>query len=274
MRILYLNILASLFILGPFLGNSQYYYVPEDGILLGIDNKDDLKFSVAAAASNFGDGWNQNYNFQVGHSPKEHFAVVGNFFKFWENPREGDNTPQSFTTHFGSIAAGAYIYKKKKNKKTQKDTEAASKLNPGVLIDFYMGYGLGNSAREYEEGGHSRFHFQKYFIQSGLHLQEKRIRFSALIRYSLLDFNKGKVIGKFDNADRPTIESLETKNPNHQLEFAFRFGTNLGKKTFLFYSNSTVLSNSFIAKNGSNHVGLLFDIEKFSKSSTKQKRRK
>lgn len=262
-------------LLSSFTAAGQYMYVPEDGIMLALDEKEDLKFSVAANAFQFKReiDWSVNYNLQAGYSPKDHFAIVGNFFKFWQSPIESDEQPESFSTHFTSIAAGSYLYKKKENRNNE-TTDAPSNSFRGTLLDFYMGYGLGNSRRQYEAGGHSKFYFHKFFMQAGMHLHEKRMGFSAIFRYSILDFDKGAVFGKFDGSDRDVLEYLEDNNPHHLLELSFRFSVKVAKNIRFYYSNATVLSALFLAKGSSSHFGLLIDIDKISKKTGKGKKRK
>ncbi len=190
---------------------SHYYYAPDEGNLIALKEKDDLKFSAALP-----DGEGPNYSLQLGYSPIKRVGLQGSYYRY---AQEGNYSRSFGEGSIGSIAIGAYhTYFL-----DHRDSIRKNAMRSSIMFDLYAGYGKGNVDNYYAPGLSSHFDFNKKYIQLGIHWQNDLLGFDLVSKLGILDFEQGSVIGELDLEDFQDIENLQLYDTYFIRETSFRF---------------------------------------------------
>ena len=246
---------------------THYYYAPEDGNLLALNEKGDLKASAAIGGTP-SDTRNSMFSFQAGYSPLKNFAIQASYSdlnNFYERKRIG-------SIYMVSGAVGMYYFEdfKRLNESTPDHLS-----RQGILFDVYVGYGVGEVYNSYFGGGRSNFYFNKTYVQGGIHWQGKLIGISFATRFVSVDFDRGILSGNIDTPQWNAIELIQSNNPFFMVETSSRIhiGT---KKIKFFFSQATVFPQLFDYRIDylfkSFQIGLMADFDAiFEKKPTSKK---
>lgn len=226
---------------------SHDYYVPSDAMLLGLSEKGDIKAS-ANYGSNAGNGLtNRNYSIIAGYSPIKHLGLTANFFHF-----NNQMTTAFGRGQIGEIALGTYISKVKtkkvlkysKNPAPTKDHvhDVAIKEKKRVTtFDIYTGYAYGNVFNRYTEGGLSNLTFERYFVQSAIHVNfNSRWKFSTGLKLLSINYQKGLLQGSINDHEMTLIKQIQHINPIPMWEWMGRM--EVGWPHLRFHGGFTITS--------------------------------
>lgn len=252
---------------------THYYYAPDEGHLMSLNEKGDVKISGGVSETN--DDEDNNFNLQAGYSPINHLGLQASHFSL---KRTGGKSNVIVPRGNGYITSGAigtyYFFENNKIRKVARRKDKKQlipdylKMKKGVLLDLYAGYGKGEVFNTYSNGAYTQFNFQKSYIQGGIHWQGKLIGISYVFKAVKLDYQNGIVLKELEPDDLEAIQSLSAHNPFSFVEHSFRihFGLRQGR----FYLSSTGISKkpdeiglSFI--DSSHHIGLIIEIDEFFK---------
>jgi len=215
----YLLLLLSLITLN--FSCSNYYYMPNDGNLMAVSRPGDIKI---AAASEFENGLSR-HSFQGAYSPINHISLRGNYFKATET--SSSTTAEIRPSGDGTIKEGSigFYYHLKKH-----SDEAIASNKPflnHLLVDAYLGAGVGNVNNFYSTGGQSFLGFRRNFVQLGFHYKLDVLRVGVGIRYVQLNYNKGSLNGDIDPIELNIISDITSNGPYRFIETSFRLSLDL-----------------------------------------------
>lgn len=202
---------------------THQYYAPSDAMLLGIHEKGDIR-GHGGIGTNFGEG-NQKFNCNIaaGYSPFDQVAVMANFFHL--KNQSGTIAGQGFSSE---IAVGLYKILRQSpvpkllgnNGIEPKDAPYyyQEKNYPRKMLvgDIYAGYGYGKVTNHYGgvEAGISTLSFNKYFLQSALHIKYKKLMTTSLgLKFVRLDYQKGLLLGSVSERETDSIRNISRHNP-------------------------------------------------------------
>ena len=237
---------------------NHYYYVPNEGSLLALDEKKDIKASFGLG-SFLGSGG--SLSSQVGYSPIKHLGIQSSFF--WAEASGQKNG--STASGNGYIANGAigsyYFFSLKKSRMVQSQYSETS----GLLVDFYVGFEKGKVSNYYSKAVESHLDFNKLFIQGGLHWQGPTIGFDFAIKAGNLDFKDGILDGAAGDENLSEFQNIEENDPFDFIESSWRF--HIRRKKIKFFFTQTFLSSSKLQyvnfSDRSSHIGVILDINDF-----------
>jgi len=266
----FLTLLNNYLVFGCLVCSSctHYYYAPEEGNLLALNEKGDLRVSASLGVAP-SDSRNTFIAFQAGYSPSKNIAFQFSYSRlnnFYNNEKIGK-------IYIASGAIGFYHFKEfeRLNEETPDNFS-----KQGLLFDAYLGYGIGEVHNYYFGGGRSNFIFSKTYFQGGFHWQGKIIGIDIVGRIVRLDYNKGILSGNIDNSHWFAIDRLSENNPYFLFESSSRL--HFGNKYVKFFFSQTMVFPQFYSSNidylvKSFHIGALVDIDSFfeKKSSSKKK---
>lgn len=226
---------------------SSHYYVPSDAMLLGLDEKGDVKVS-AGYGTNAGRGHhNRNYSILAGYSPLKHLGMTANFFHFNNQNDESFGRGQT-----GEITIGTYIneietkpaFKYSENTELGKDKiydVVMGESKRVTTLDIYAGYGYGSVSNYYTDGGFFKLSFKRYFIQSAVHVKyNKVLSFSTGIKFLRINYQKGLLQGSISAHDLMLIKQIRDINPISIWEWMGRM--EVGWLHFRCHGGFTILS--------------------------------
>jgi len=259
---------------------NHYYYLPNDGQMLMLQEEGDIKTSVGIS--------DKIFVVQAGYSPIKHLAVTGTFFNHNNTNFSNSSfisttaitpTPSSIgdSRRNGFLASGSvgtyYFLNANKPPRTSKLFKDELLRTKGWLFDLHAGYASGKINNEYSSSGNSKFTFQKYFIQPGIHWQAKSLSISYVLKYSHLNFFKGTAFGNILEPDLQDIFLIEDQNPYNLIEPTFRF--QYGTKFLIFYASLTGVSilndKNLTYKFSQSSLGVTIDIDEFLKPKLSKK---
>jgi len=272
MKSFLIRLSSSWLIFGCLLLNSctHYYYAPEEGNLLALNEQGDLKASASVGTAFSDYGTNNSYGFQAGYSPWKGVAIQGSFFHInhiYQNALLGNL----------SIASGAIgtYYSKEFVNANQDAPEKSSKQ--GLLFDAYLGFGMGDAYNNYLSGGKSNFIFNKVYLQGGIHWQAKWVGLSFIARIVRLDYDRAILTGNIINGEWSSINRIIDNNPYTLVETSSRF--HVGNKHFKVYLSQSTVYPQFVDYEvdyliRSLSIGAVLDIDSlFAKKSSKKKKK-
>ena len=267
----FLTLLSNWVIIGCFLCCSctHYYYAPEDGNLLALNEKGDLRASasVGIGLSEYESGI---YSFQAGYSPANKFGIQAQYFRL----KSYANREVLGKIYIASAAAGFYHFIDFENA----NKSASPKHNKqGILFDAYLGGGIGQVHNYYFGGGESNFTFNKTYLQGGFHWQGKYVGISVTGRLVRLDYDKGVLSGNIEDWEWDTIDRITNFNPYTFLETSSRF--HVGSKHLKFFVSHATVFPDFYDSNveflhESFQIGIFADIDSFFDKKSKSKKKK
>ncbi len=225
----YLFYIYCIIIISFFPSCVHYYYAPNQGPLLGLDHKGDIKAEGGWMGTVSSSRTKMRYSATAGYSPVNHLGIQGSFFHQREQSKESLGNLGSGR---GYIAEGAIGYYGSLNKAFGKSDD----LPVQVLFDSYLGYGQGKVFNFYQSGGLSEMSFHKVFLQPAFHINlEERLRISVAPRMTYLHYYEATLINNVTDEDNAHVRGLVRNNPFYIQEFCFRLetGNAWGK---IFYS--------------------------------------
>ena len=241
---------------------SHYYYAPDEGNVMKLANRNDLKISASGNSSN-GSYELKHSNFQIGYSPIKHLGIFASRFNMkgkepTENPERGGNG------YLNNVAIGGYYFFERGSlldRIIKFDEELA--VPSGFLIDAYLGYGKGHVHNFYVENGTSDLDLQKYFLQGGLHWQGKTLGFSYVLKVGRLNYFNGFLEGKLDDENFNSFRNIEMTREFPFRETSLKFFMGI-KQTRVYLNVSTLVStfdNNFLHRTSLGSLGLIIDID-------------
>lgn len=255
-----LNFIAALS-LGFFLllsSCSHYYYAPNEGSVLALNEQHDLKVSYGNGNSSEN---SSSESLMLGYSPLPFLGLQGSYF--------GVNVPVNDEGASGSghilngAIGGYYFFPLEKNYDGKERIPNVIGLDRGFLLDLYFGYAEGSVENYYDITNSSQFNFSKKFIQGGVHFQGRVIGFDCVIKGGNLDYNNGVVNGRLTEEHLEEIQSIQRNDTYDFMEATFRVHFGI-KHARLFFSSTTFdsskLNNVKFIKN-TNHFGIIIEID-------------
>ncbi len=235
---------------------SHQYYAVDAGHSLRLQEKGDIK----ASGGIFSGG-------QVGYSPKEHIGVTAAYTNSRTNVignafGGGFSTPvvnPYSRTRSVSGAVGYYHFLDRESGRAERPLQ----MREGVLFDVYGGYGRGWNQNVYQFGGVANIQFHKFYIQPGLHIQNRFFNISFMARYSRLQYLKGTILG--DAGAQAFQETAEIEeNPSFDLiESSIRLESGTKQiRGFFSLSFLTTANPSVVNFDGADaQMGVAIDID-------------
>ncbi len=245
---------------------NHYYYVPNEGTLLTLDEKKDLQASIGLG-SFLGSGG--SLSTQVAYSPIKHLGLQSSYFRARASGYNEDGDGKaSGIGYIANLAAGSYYFFPLKKDEEESSNELEAKAaQGGLLIDFYTGFESGEVSNNYSKQGRSQLHFNKVFIQGGLHWQGSIIGFDLVIKMGNLDFKNGSLNGAVGDNDLTELQEVELNDPYDFIESSWRL--HIKRNYMKFFFTQTFLNSSKLQyvkfSDRSSHIGLIFDINNFFK---------
>ena len=253
---------------------NHYYYLPNDGTMLMLEEKGDIKIS--------GGTNNEITVVQAGFSPIKHLAVGANYLNVkvigngtnFSSPSLGTVVNPEGKGFLLNGSVGGYYFRKSKQPLSESlFANVNNTRTRGILFDLHAGYGRGRVNNTYSSSGSSKFDFQKYFIQPGIHFQGRIMSFSTVLKFSHLNYFKGEAIGNIPPQDIVEIYSVEATNPFNLLEPTFRY--HIGFRYGTFYMSTTFLetlndSSSGKFKTSQASVGIIVDIDEIINAASQK----
>ncbi len=258
-----------LFIAIAFLLNScsHYYYAPNEGALLALNEKNDLK--VSAGKSNSSDDREFNYSLQVGYSPIKHLGIQSSYFNYRESGVRNSFT-ESGNGHISTAAIGTYYFFPTKKIGRRPDLVNNYTMNRGILIDLYAGRSNGSVNNYYTLNSSSHFDFNKTYGQFGFHWQGRVFGINYVSKFGVLDFKNGTVNGKISQEHLADIMDVEKNDTYNFRENSIRF--HIGVKHARFFITGTWFNSPKSAEvkfvESTLHGGVIIEIDEFFKKKT------
>lgn len=223
--------------------------------ILMIQEKGDIKVSGDFSAELDG-------SFQAGYSPKKHLSVSGQYFLVGDN-RFGISNLRSRQGFLAGLSVGGYYFletgsvpRKKKIIKLNLDRRE------GILFDIHAGYEEGRLRSNYEIGGRSNFKFQNYFIQPGIHLQQRVWSLSYIFKMTHFNLYEAIAFIPLDFQIIADLDYLQDQNPLNIAEHTFMIkGGNQLFDIYLKASAVSVLKSTFAQRlYGRSSLGMTLNI--------------
>jgi hypothetical protein len=263
--------LISLFIVSAEVMLAQRYYTVDEGQLLMLSDRGDLRLSTVFP----GEGL---YTAQIGFSPIKHIGLTGAYVRD-RSSREvfrtnGPSTARIIGDYF-SLGLGGYYFSKSKKKETRQFYLSEQvMMEEGFLFDLYAGYRYGTLENIYYQNSRSIFDTHKFYLQLGVHWTFRIGTLSYAIRGVYLDFAKGKANGPLDD---PVLQDLfdggiQDNAPFNFYESSFRYQIGI-KQVRIYTSVSTRYSDGdkrpINQKRTVITAGLIFELDElFGKKSS------
>lgn len=248
--------------------SQSYYYTVNEGHLLSLSEKKDLKLSAAQGASSGSrSGPHSSFSLQLGYSPIKHLGIQSNFLKVNRGQQNSDaQISSSGNGWVFSNAIGAYSFLSNASKTTEK----YAKKRSGFLLDFYAGYARGKMTNHYQNNqGSAHVFYNKYFFQPGFHFQGRWIRFGYVLKTGLIDFKKALLIGNVSAEDLQVIRRIGSRDPYVSLESSFRVAVGF-KMVYLFLTQTRQhIRRNELQENAIRsitHFGITIDIHQLFKT--------
>lgn len=250
---------------------NNHYYVPSEGNVLTLSERNDLKVSASTSINDNGIS-----NIQVGYSPIKHIGLFGS----WMNQKDGKGvypfdfsiSENSNTASYRSVAIGGYFFKKRD---TYYSTLIPKKYleQGGFLVDLYVGVGEGKFKRNYESlRAFVDFEHQKIFGQIGWHYKFRSLGISYIFKAGQVQFNNVLVHGNFIIFPKDIFDELKNDNTINTYESTCRI--EYGIKEAKFNLSLTGFSNQvdiFSPQRSYFSAGVLVNIDEFFRKRGKDK---
>ena len=239
---------------------TRAYYVADDGNLLMLQEKGDLKLAGGFGFSEL--------KAQVGISPIKHLAISGYYFSSDRNKLASGTNVFKIRRYSGNI--GCYYFLPSK---VDKKNLLKSDRERGFLFDIYAGYSQGEIDNFYATNGSSHLAYQKYYIQPGIHAQGATLSISYNMKIGRLNYFKGVGLRDVPAEHILQLQDLEERNPFNLLEHSIKIQA--GVRSFTFFANvsiSDILEEyNFTQVNSQISVGVILDVDEFYKKKKKSK---
>ena len=201
-----LSLFLFLFILSnfPYPLIAQYNYINDSGALnMNLSEQGDCRILFLFS------GVEQNV--QIGYSPWQNIAIKGEYF--FERKRQYDGR---FKTDVFSLAVGTYHLMSKKRRRRRRGRYRAG-LGKNSLLYLNAGMPRGLINHEWEQT-ESRLVYNKYFGDLGVKINYHIISFNLNLKYSNIQYERFKIIGKLNDHLRDTLDSFAKGSSFNALE--------------------------------------------------------
>lgn len=250
---------------------NNYYYVPPEGNILTLSERNDLKISASTSVKDKGIS-----NFQIGYSPIKYVGLFGSWMKQKNGkgiyPYDVLNFESDNSASYKSIAIGGYIFKKRDIYYSTLFTEENIDEG-GFLADLYFGIGKGEFTRRYNNiRAYIDFDYQKIYGQLGLHYKFRTFGISGFLKIGQLNFKNILAHGNFTLFPNDFFYELRYGKYINSYETGLRleYGIRQVKINFNFtyFSNQPNFSSSIRSYYS---VGVLLNIGEFFRKKRKDK---
>ncbi|MFT5764647.1 MAG: hypothetical protein ACI8X3_002078, partial [Saprospiraceae bacterium] len=188
------SILVNLLALSAigFTSCSHNYYAPNEGVLLALNEKNDVKVSVGGGEnSSYNNDEESTFSLQGGYSPINHLGVQSSYFTY-KGKGTQNGVAESGNGFIANAAIGTYYrFPLKKNRSGRERLPDNLAMQRSILIDFYGGYAKGKVHNYYNPSTNSHFEFNKRFIQLGFHWQGRILGIDFTSKFGNLDYSTG-----------------------------------------------------------------------------------
>lgn len=204
----------------------QNYYVPNNGYLLNLTQKNDLHFSGYFHPSS---NDKETLNFQLGYSPIKYFGLVGSRFQYNKSYPKSD-IYQNTQISFWDFAVGCYFPFFEKSNSSNNNFKNNISVNSGLLFDIYVGHSSGEVSNFYDNIGRNQFKIRKNYLQLGFHVQYKFMGIHMTTQVGNISYDDGIIQGGTTIAVQSTIDILNRDNNfvlienSFQLDVGVRYG--------------------------------------------------
>jgi hypothetical protein len=200
----FLIILANILVLSGGCDRHFYQYVPNNMVIPALREQHDAVINIAASKYN-------GFEFQAVYSPLKYTAVMYDFINI---PQRSLDIPAWGREQIQEVGIGAYCGK-----------------DPWVF-HFFGGYGGGFAECGYgidfgnpDQYSVSRLDFEQWFIQPGVVMQTRRLRFGVAMRQVWLRHYNGSVeVSNIPSHELNAIRGIEQGTPFSFTEFGFTLG--------------------------------------------------
>lgn len=254
---------------------NHHYYATDEGNLLALREKKDLKVS-AGVTPHLNSLPGNNFDVQAGYSPIKHLGIQASYFRMRNSFKGPEDIRKNVYENMFSAAVGGYFFKPAKETvyymdDTEADNDYVAPAGKGLLFDGYVGYSRGSVDNHFfEETGRIELDFQKFYLQGGVHIFLDKIGASFSLRYANLAYlNSSKATGKLSTAELGKIMKVEDNSPFNFLESALKIS--LGKPQAPFRAYLTIagvydFGDAFLEVQPSTmQIGVVADIQHFLK---------
>lgn len=242
---------------------NNHYYVPPEGNVLTLSERNDLKISASTSVNDDG-----ITNVQIGYSPIKHIGLFGS----WMNQKNGKGvypfgfgiSENSNTATYKSAAIGGYFFKKRD---TYYSTLIPKKYleQGGFLVDLYVGVGEGKFKRDYTNlRTYVEFEHEKIFAQTGLHYKFRSLGVSYVFKVGQLQFKNVLIHGNFLLFPKYLFDELKEDNriKTYESTFKIEYGIREAKVNISFTGFSDQL-DIFSPIRSYFSVGVLINVDEF-----------
>lgn len=248
---------------------NHYYYAPNEGANLVLQEKNDAKVSFGTGgggANSSGD----NYSLVAGYSPLNHLGVQSSYFRLNVDETSSGAAGKG---EIWSLAIGGYYFIDREDISIEDEFRHDQlSMRRSIILDIYGGLERGNVTNHYDFRSESFFTFEKRFLQLGGHFQGQRYGADIVFKGGTLDYKTARITGPVDDSNLREIETVLENDTYPFLETSMRvhFGFRQGR---LFFNWTRLRSPrpanvNFI--NGMTQVGFIIEIDElFREKHTK-----
>ncbi|MFK7775088.1 MAG: hypothetical protein AB8F94_23305 [Saprospiraceae bacterium] len=250
---------------------NNHYYVPAEGNVLTLSERNDLKISGSTSIKDRGIS-----NIQIGYSPIKYVGLFGS----WMHQKNGQGIypfdvsdgNNSNTANYKSVAIGGYFFKKRDH---YYSTLIPKKYleQGGFLVDFYVGVGEGKFEREYSTYRTKvEFIHKKIFGLAGLHYKFRSLGVSYIFKMGQVQFNKVLVHGNFILFPKGIFDELKEDNTMNTYESTFRLECGIQEaKINLSLTGFSNQVDIFSPLRSYISVGVLLNVDELFRKKSKDK---
>ena len=187
-----------------FLNNActHYYYVPNTIQAPFLQKQHDARTSLGLIAGNQFTGWEA----QATYSPLKYTAVMFNYMRVSSN-RDQDVNDDWGRGRTMEVAIGGYY-----------------PVRDFATLSLFGGWGSGYSYNSYGANAVADLRFEKRFLQPGIAFQNKFVHIGTALRFTQLEYVKGKVDFEIGEPHLTTIQRIEDASPIFLPELSFNVG--------------------------------------------------
>lgn len=235
-KITYYSILLILIMLSSCGSVPQSYFVPHEGNVAKLKEKNDLKVSASYLSNNsyantFGSSSFGSFetsseksraSFQVAYSPIKHLGVFGVHSRL---KMVDINFPENVfhKSHITGGGVGSYYYFTFEQRPARKVLEGKKVKYTKILFDLYGGYTFGKLENQYyQPEAFTQMNFQKFYLQGGAHWEGSNWGFSYVQKFGAVNYLNGVIKGQPNSYNDGAIQSILNKNNLFFTEATFK----------------------------------------------------
>lgn len=234
------------------LSHSQNHYEPNNGISTNLKEGNEINLLASVSDLSFS---NSNYQFQGGYSPLKGVGIQVGYYS--NKTRNFNQLIKERTLRGWNTAMGLYHFSRRNslfNRRYKMEypndfyfARQKLKMNPGILVEAYLGYGQGNATNDFGEDSESNFEFNKRYLQLGLFWFDKFWGAGYFFRMGQLHFNsvQAELIGPTKAELSFRFMEIITNNPYRLQEHTARFFIGTRKIKLVFNYNFQFQNSNF-----------------------------